>query len=218
MPEPAGQQRAVRRQARGLKRMEVILDAAEAEIAETGYANTTTNAVAARAGVSPGSLYQFFRNKDEILAGLVGRYEEEQRLFWQRNLTEESAHEPMPDLVDRLVDAMVAFKSSRPAFWALFHGSATSDRLAEVARDLHEAVAHRVAEVFGLRAPHLGPDRCHTLARMAVATVRAVMPMVVTAKPEDAPALIGELKTMLNGYLAPALDGTAQPRNGPETS
>ncbi|GAA5074508.1 AcrR family transcriptional regulator [Thermocatellispora tengchongensis] len=208
MPEPGpAEERPVRRQARGLKRMEAILDAAEEEIAEVGFANATTNSVAARAGISPGSLYQFFRNKDEILEGLVRRYETEQGAFWRAHLTDDDAHTEMGALIDRLVDAMVEFKASRPAFWALFHGSATSDRLAEVARDLHEGVAFRLAEVFELRSPHLPPERCLTLARMATAMVRAVMPLVVTAKPEDSPALVEELKTMLRAYLTPALDG-----------
>ncbi|SDR08891.1 TetR/AcrR family transcriptional regulator [Thermostaphylospora chromogena] len=204
--EGARRKRPVRRQERGRRRMESILDAAEEVIAEIGYPATTTNAVAARAGISPGSLYQFFRNKDEILEGLLQRYENEQKEFWRRNLTDEDALTPLDELIDRLVDAMVAFKSSRPAFWALFHGSATSDRLAEAARQLHEGVSHRLAEVFGLRSPGLSPERRLTLARMATAMVRAVMPMVVEAEPGDAPGLIAELKTMLYAYLHPALD------------
>ncbi|MET9339711.1 helix-turn-helix domain-containing protein, partial [Nonomuraea sp. NPDC003804] len=78
--------RPVRRQARGLKRMAEILDAAELVIAEVGYPDLTTNQVAARAGMSPGSLYQFFRNKDEILDGLVARYTVERGEYWAERL------------------------------------------------------------------------------------------------------------------------------------
>lgn len=74
--QAATTRRPVKRQARGLRRMEEILDAAEGVIAEAGYADMTTNAVAERAGMSPGSLYQFFRNKEEILDGLLDRFTE----------------------------------------------------------------------------------------------------------------------------------------------
>ena len=49
--------RAARRQERGVRRAEAVLDAAEQVFAELGYDQTTTAAVASRAGISPGSLY-----------------------------------------------------------------------------------------------------------------------------------------------------------------
>jgi AcrR family transcriptional regulator len=212
--EPAERQRVVRRQARGLARIEAILDAAEAVIAEVGYPDANTNAIAARAGMSPGSLYQFFRNKDEIVAALARRYVDRLDEFWQVQLTPEVARQPLPDLVDRLLDAVVAFKSAQPAFWPLFYGSALPDRLAEVADALHQRTAVRVAALFAARAPDLEPGRHTLLATMTTATVRTTMPMVLAAAPAEAPVLLGEVKAMLVGYLGPALDvdaSTAEP-------
>ncbi|WP_406317073.1 TetR/AcrR family transcriptional regulator [Streptosporangium sp. NBC_01639] len=202
MPE---EQRTVRRQARGLRRMEEILDAAELVITEVGYAEMTTNAVAARAGMSPGSLYQFFHNKDEILQGLLDRFTDGRREHWETRLTGDLAHMPLPELIDRLVDEIVAYKTTRPAYWALLHGSATGDRLAAASEQLHLGVAGRLAGLFALRAPHLDGERRLVLATMAVAAVKAVMPLVAVAPPERAPELIAELKAMLLAYLAPGL-------------
>ena len=112
MPE-----RSVRRQARGLKRMAEILDAAELVVAEVGYLELTTNQVAARAGISPGSLYQFFRNKEEILDGLVTRYTDDRQEFWAAQLAAVSPDVPLETLVERLVDESVAFKTASPAYW-----------------------------------------------------------------------------------------------------
>src|SRR5258708_30254250 len=68
---------AVQRRARGVQRIASILDAAETVFAEVGYDEANTNRIAAQAGISPGSLYQFFSNKEAIAQALVARYTEE---------------------------------------------------------------------------------------------------------------------------------------------
>lgn len=49
----------------------VILEAAAHVLKERGYVGFTTNHVAERAGVSIGSLYQYFNDKDTLLSALV---------------------------------------------------------------------------------------------------------------------------------------------------
>jgi AcrR family transcriptional regulator len=66
--------RRVPQQARGAQRITKILDAADELFAETGYEAATTNAIAARANTSIGSLYQFFPNKEAIFTALAQRY------------------------------------------------------------------------------------------------------------------------------------------------
>jgi AcrR family transcriptional regulator len=54
--------------------VDAILQAAGQVIADRGWAATTTNHVAQRAGVSIGSLYQYFPNKESILVALMERH------------------------------------------------------------------------------------------------------------------------------------------------
>src|SRR5579859_8145808 len=54
-----------------------LLEATAQVIAERGLAQTTTNHIAARAGVSVGSLYQYFANKEELLAALFDKLVED---------------------------------------------------------------------------------------------------------------------------------------------
>jgi AcrR family transcriptional regulator len=56
--------------------VEAILDAAAAILAEGGYAALTTNHLAERAGVSIGSLYHYFPNKEAIITKLAERMAE----------------------------------------------------------------------------------------------------------------------------------------------
>jgi len=54
-----------------------ILEAAAWTFAELGYARATTNRIAERAGVSVGSLYQYFDGKDALLARLLADHHEQ---------------------------------------------------------------------------------------------------------------------------------------------
>ncbi|WP_244499809.1 TetR/AcrR family transcriptional regulator [Tardiphaga robiniae] len=55
--------------------MGVILDAAALVLVDEGYDRATTNRIAERAGVSIGSLYQYFPNRDALFGALHGRTE-----------------------------------------------------------------------------------------------------------------------------------------------
>jgi len=60
-------------QARARFKVELMLEAAIQLIDELGLDALTTNAVAARAGVSIGTLYQYFHDKQALLDELMGR-------------------------------------------------------------------------------------------------------------------------------------------------
>ena len=61
------------RQARAQEKVELILEAAMRLMAKGGLEALTTNAVAETAGVSIGTLYQYFKNKEAILDALADR-------------------------------------------------------------------------------------------------------------------------------------------------
>ena len=64
------------KQARSQKRYDDILDIASNLFLEKGFNSTTTNEIARRAGISIGSLYQYFNNKEAIVDALKTRYTE----------------------------------------------------------------------------------------------------------------------------------------------
>lgn len=63
--------RRVPRQQRSRETVAVILEAAAQVFEREGYRSATTNKIAERAGVSIGSLYQYFPNKDALLVALA---------------------------------------------------------------------------------------------------------------------------------------------------
>jgi AcrR family transcriptional regulator len=191
-----------RRQARGQRRIDVLLDVAAQVFAEVGFEAATTNAIAARAGMSPGSLYQFFPNKDAIAEALadrfVARLRETQAVFGP-----EIEYLPLDELIDHVFDPLVAFHIAHPGFQALFTGSMVSPRLAAAVQSFLKAVVGRAEAMFAVRAPRLTPERRARCARVSVELVRALLPLVVASDPADRDAMVAELKAAQRGYLAP---------------
>lgn len=66
------------RQARAQATRDAILEAAAQILSVQGLAGFNTNAVAQRAGVSIGSLYQYFTNKDALMAALIHQLQSRQ--------------------------------------------------------------------------------------------------------------------------------------------
>ena len=67
--------KSVRRpqQKRSIQMKETILEVSKSLFCENGYYNTTTNEIAKTAGISIGSLYSYFPDKDAILTELLER-------------------------------------------------------------------------------------------------------------------------------------------------
>jgi AcrR family transcriptional regulator len=68
--------RKVPGQSRSQETVSVILEASARILESDGLRGFNTNTIAAKAGVSVGSLYQYFPNKDAIVLALIGSYEE----------------------------------------------------------------------------------------------------------------------------------------------
>lgn len=62
------------KQSRSIQTKQKILDAAYELFCNKGYYTTTTNEIAVVAGVSIGSLYSYFQDKDTILLEILNRY------------------------------------------------------------------------------------------------------------------------------------------------
>lgn len=83
-PKTAGQRRRPR-QDRAKATREHVLDTAAQLFGERGIANTSTNRIAAEAGVSIGTVYRYFSDRSVIVEELLGRLLENiERRFTQR--------------------------------------------------------------------------------------------------------------------------------------
>ena len=143
----------VRRRRRGVERIEQILAAAVVVFARDGVERATTNAIAAEAGISPGSLYQFFDDKSHIARVLGERYAVEVTALHRSALSEVDERTPLPEVLDHILDPIVAFKNSHTAFLALFARPDLPESLLGPVASVDRAFADRVATILQTRNP-----------------------------------------------------------------
>ncbi len=111
--EPRTVPRKKPRQSRAQVTVDAILDATAHILVRDGYEGLSTNRVAERAGVSIGSLYQYFPGKESLIGELLDRYSDEIHNMVVTMISELGSAEPA--LCTRaLVTAMIDVKLRSP--------------------------------------------------------------------------------------------------------
>ncbi len=95
--------------------VERILDAAQQVLVSYGYDGASTNRIADAAGISPGSLYQYFPNKDAIAAAVIDRYSDALSAHVAAAVAER-LNEPAPDYVRSTIGALLDALDVHPEF------------------------------------------------------------------------------------------------------
>jgi AcrR family transcriptional regulator len=197
--------RGARRQTRGLQRQAEILDAALAVFSEVGYEEATTNAIATRAGISPGSLYQFFPNKAAIGHALVHRYKDDFIALWRRIATPEAITLSIPTLVDYVIDPLNAFTRNKTGVQVVFSAPDVSPQVAALGAELHNSVIDILSGWLAMRLSHVPPDQHAVIAEAIVRIYKAFMPALLDPDEARGERLMDEMKAVLRGYLVSVL-------------
>jgi AcrR family transcriptional regulator len=185
-------------QARARFTVDVIVEAAGRLLVENGRRGVTTNAVAERAGVSIGSVYQYFPNKDAIFQALQARHRGQVMPLIQHTLARIA--DPTVDIVDAILGLMRAM--------AELHADAPA-RLRAISEELHErtspveiqefadATTKVLATRFRCSEDHVRPTAwlaCASLAHVGRALVHHPPPL-------DGEKLLEAVGRMVRGLL-----------------
>lgn len=191
------------RQQRAAATWDAILEAAAQLFQRSGYAGTTTNKVAERAGVSIGSLYQYFPNKDALLVALAERHlgEASQQLAAVFTRLEQE-HPDLRTTLALLIEAAVALHRHNPAMHRLLFDlaprtEATVARLRALEKGLALAVAGQ------LRRLGVGGDQPEVRALLVVQGLEAQVHGVVLEATDEAAReqAIGDIQRLWLGAL-----------------
>ena len=133
------------RQSRSRETVEVILRASAQVFSARGYAATTTNHIAARAGVSIGSLYEYFPGKDAILVALLEHHLAEAEAILSQLWLRIDTCQDMREVVRRFARAMFDVHAHDRALHRLLFEEAplprrTRQRLAAIEQEVTSRV------------------------------------------------------------------------------
>jgi AcrR family transcriptional regulator len=203
------ERRQAHRQKRGVLRAEEILHAAGALFAELGYDNVTTHMIAARAGTSPGSLYQFFSNKEAIALAFAADAIDQLHQLYDTMLSSSVMSLPLQAFLDAFIDRIIAFNRTYPGYLALELGSTISSSLARVLGELQQGIQ---AHLDALMAAYW-PESTHEQRRLPLLVsyrlFLALLPLALRGDKETQSAMVSEMKVVLYRYWEPIVAGWA---------
>jgi AcrR family transcriptional regulator len=202
------------RQRRSTETVEAILTAAAHILEREGFEAATTNRVAVKAGVSIGSLYQYFPNKESLVRALNDRHTQEVLELLQKRFAE-VRESPLEVSVQAIVQAMVDVHRVNPALHQVLVNIVPSiGGLAET-KVLEDAAAALLTQFLTTRKAELRSLDPKFSAFMLVHAVEALTHAAVLERPEllKGELFVNEATRMILGYLTNGPDDRKSRQN-----
>jgi AcrR family transcriptional regulator len=143
--------RKLPKQKRGKQKVNMIMRTAARLFSEQGYESTTTRHIADQAGLPIGTIYQFFRNKKEILLALAEFYgiriDEHYARIMQLDEMVNTNRRKLPEI---LIESFFVFDDHNPEFYSIFNFSSCTPELKEVTELLDRIAISRLGKICRL--------------------------------------------------------------------
>ena len=192
-------------QERSRARVERILDTAAELFVAVGYDAATTEQIAAKAGTSIGSIYQFFPNKRAMFDAIAARHLAEASTLFEQFVGVDFAETPWRDLLERTIDAYGAYHRQNLGFRALLLNWKLSPEFLEAGELLNQEFARRAEAIFASYCSNLPRAQLAAASRIAVEVVSTMLVISVRMSEAEAALIFAETKTLLVRYLTPYL-------------
>ena len=188
------------KQERSQATVQAILTATAHILTEEGYNHFTTNKVAERAGVSIGSLYQYFPNKDSLLLALA-EHHADQMVQLAKDHLEEVGDRSIPEFIRQIVKAAIAAHAVNPKLHRVLHEQVPHS---QVMRQFDQAKMENLLRSFlEERCDQLQPKNLDLTVFIVERTIRGLIHGAMTEHPEflKTKELEEELTSLLSYYL-----------------
>ena len=179
------------------------MQAAAESFAQFGVSDTTMEGIAARAGTSIGSVYQFFPNKRALFVEVAERCLKLTRQSYVELLGTDPLSQPWFSLLERFIDGFVRLNQERVEMQAIWRNLDLYGEFAEADEALTRELIEATAGLFSGWVPSLEAERRRIVATTLVNAVVTLMLAVNRAEEVgESEALVGETKLMLRRYLS----------------
>jgi AcrR family transcriptional regulator len=184
------------RQARSMATFEAILEAAARILESLGFAGFNTNAVAELAGVSIGSLYQYFPSKDALIVELIRR---ERTKLSSRIVEAIQQHEAagLKEKLKLIIQVAVQHQLSRPQL------ARTLEFASElIGQDTEESeLQHELETIISDLFKRSGVSHAQTAAQDVIALSKGIINAAGIAGESDLNHLQQRVEKAVFGYL-----------------
>ncbi|PWJ82289.1 TetR family transcriptional regulator [Pseudaminobacter salicylatoxidans] len=189
-------------QQRSRERVERMLTAARGLIAERGSDAMKMGEVAERAGVSIGSLYQFFPDKSAIIRALAERFTADNRACIDAELARVRDEPGFLTAFAGLVDTYYSICLAEPVMRDIWSGTQVDTTLRELELADSRACADAVATVWRRFRPEAKPDELASTAFLIWQLGEATMRLAISVDRAEGDRLVEIYKRMALRELA----------------
>ncbi len=191
-------------QQRSRERVERMLAAASALIAEAGSDAMRMSEVAERAGVPIGSLYQFFPDKGAIIRTLAERYNALGRACIEEGLADVRDLDGLRDAFGRLIDIYYAMFLAEPVMRDIWSGTQADKALRDIDLDDSRQTGAMLAAVLERLRPDADRAAIATRAFLIMNLGEATMRLAISVERQEGDALVAAFKQMALRELSAA--------------
>ncbi|MDB5975782.1 MAG: TetR/AcrR family transcriptional regulator [Nevskia sp.] len=170
-------------QARSRLTVKAIIEATAQVLVAIGYERATTDTIAARAGVSIGTLYQYFPNKESLVTALIKNHVDEIMRTVEAALTE-AADAPLESALQGLIHAGVEAHRADPALHKVLFEQVPRNKLLGKHLDTSGKLQAMIEAFLCRRAPGLPRARTRVVALVLETTVEALTHRAVVDAPD----------------------------------
>ena len=186
-------------QARSQETVEAIVTAAARVLAKTGWADFTTNIVAEIAGVSIGSLYQYFPNKAALVFAIKERHFADLQAVIETACgagTSVSLYERVAYLVSGMIDAHMI----DPDLHRILEQEVPHDTTAPELESPYAAMQQQLATL--IRFSRVPKAHRHVAARLTLSAIEGAVHAAARSGDLQSPAFGRQLTQLIFVYLA----------------
>lgn len=204
VPETGGEATSLRRmptQQRARERVERILDCAVQLIARDGSDAVRMSEVAKLAGVSIGSLYQYFPDKAAIIVTLAERYNAMGRACIRDELSGVQHIDALPEAFAGLIDIYYAMFLAEPVMRDIWSGTQSDNALREI--DLADCRANAAMLEDTIMRLRPGADRAAVAdtAFLIINLGEAAMRLAISLERDEGDRIVAAFNRMVRGEL-----------------
>jgi AcrR family transcriptional regulator len=190
------------RQARSQATVEAILTATARVLVKYGYDHASTNRVAGAAGVSVGSLYQYFPTKEALVAALIDRHMSEMTALLEMNI-DVVREAPLPLATRALVKLMLVAHAQNPKLHKIF--AEQCPRVGRMSRfyEIERQIGERIRSYLEGHESELRIKNLDISLFIVVSVVEALTHMTVVDHPGrfDEEELLDEITSLVVRYV-----------------